>query len=381
MPVPFDPLISAAGFVSSLGGGPLPIEVADAMAEAAAGTWRPDDLQAWASTVIAEVTGAEAGWVTSGAVAGMTLAVAACIAGTARDAMDRLPQTEGLAADVLVQRGHRNAYDRAFRSAGARIVEVGFPFIEGVGLTYEWQLEAAFSERTAAVAHLALADSDGIALRRVCEIAASHGVPVIVDAAAELPPADNLHRYIDEGASLVAFSGGKAVRGPQSTGILAGRRDLIESVRLQTLDMDVDVEAWVAAGQGEPPHHGLGRGMKVGKEEIVGLVTALRLFVRRDLEAERQELRRWLEVVARCDPAHPTHIDEVAHYYPRLVVEVGRAARHVAEQLAAGPPTIVVPHAPLVRGEIVICAEAILPADRAVVVQALERCLQTVAAG
>ena len=294
MPRP-ERVISAAGFVTSLGGGTLPAVVREAIAEAASSTWRPDDLQAWAGEVIARVTGAESGWVTAGAAAGLTLGAAACIARTSPRDIEALPETEGLSAEIIVQRGHRNAYDRAFRTAGATIVEVGYPLNEGVGLTYEWQLEGAFSERTVAVGHLALADGEGIPLRRVCEIAAAHDVPVIVDAAAQLPPSSNLRRYIEDGAALVAFSGGKALRGPQASGVLAGRRELIESVRLQTLDMDVDVEAWVAREGIEPPHHGLGRSMKVGKEEIVGLVVALEQFVERDHDLEATELGEWLD--------------------------------------------------------------------------------------
>jgi L-seryl-tRNA(Ser) seleniumtransferase len=136
------------------------------MDEAAASTWSPDDLQAWASEAIAEATGAEAGWVTSGAAAGMTLAAAAAIARKQEQTMDALPNPDGVPAEIVIQRSHRNAYDRAFRTAGARIVEVGYPFIEGVGLTYEWQLEAALNDRTVAVGHLALADKDGIPLER-----------------------------------------------------------------------------------------------------------------------------------------------------------------------------------------------------------------------
>ena len=159
--------------------------------------------------------------------------------------MDALPDTNGMAAEIIVQRGHRNAYDRAFRTAGARIVEVGYPWIEGVGLTYEWQLEAAFSERTVAVGQLALADA-----RRRSAARASASSPrrtACPSSSTRRPscrPSSNLRRFVDEGAALVVFSGGKAVRGPQGSGVLAGRRELIESVRLQTLDMDVDVEAW-----------------------------------------------------------------------------------------------------------------------------------------
>lgn len=377
MPEPYIPvrrLISAAGFTTALGGGSLPEAVRRAMDEAAASTYRPDDLQAWASESIAAATGAESGWVTAGAAAAMTLAAAACIAGARRPEIDRLPATDGLAAEIVVQRGHRNAYDRAFRSAGARIVEVGYPHMEGVGLTYEWQLEDAFSERTVAVAHLALADEQGVPLERVCELAAARGVPVIVDAAAELPPVSNLRRFVEAGAALVAFSGGKAMRGPQGSGILAGRRDLIESVRLQTLDMDVDVAEWIAAEGGEPPHHGLGRSMKVGKEQIAGVVIALQEFVRRDHEAEANEHARWLEtlVPAAGRIGEPAVLRDL-HFYPRLVISgLGEeGARAAAARLAAATPSIVVPHAPLGRGEIVIAPEAIVDADRQVVEEAL----------
>jgi D-glucosaminate-6-phosphate ammonia-lyase len=370
--IPVPRVVSAAGFVTSLGGGALPETVRAAMDEAAASTWRPDDLQAWAGETIAELTGAEAGWVTTGAAAGMTLAAAACIAGTRLPALDALPTTDGMPAEIIVQRGHRNAYDRAFRTAGARIVEGGYPWIEGVGLTYEWQLEAAFSERTVAVGQLALADADGVPLRRVCELAAAHGVPVIVDAAAELPPSANLRRFVDEGAALVVYSGGKAIRGPQGSGVLAGRRDLIESVRLQTLDMDIDVEAWIAREASEPPHHGLGRSMKVGKEQIAGLAVALREFVARDHDAEAAEHGAWLESLRPLLGDRPSGVRCDAHFYPRLVIEAGRPeARTFAERLAASEPAIVVPHAPLARGELVVCPEAIAAADRPLVERAL----------
>ncbi|HEY3182417.1 MAG TPA: hypothetical protein VGJ77_06260 [Gaiellaceae bacterium] len=370
--IPVPGLISAAGYVTSLGGGALPEPVRAAIAEAAAGTWRPDDLQEWAGALIAEATGAEAGWVTAGGAAGLTLGAAACLAHHELSAIDALPDTSALPAEIIVQRGHRNAYDRAFRTAGARIVEVGYPLIEGVGRTYEWQIESAFSDRTVAVGHLALADADGVPLARVCELAAAHHVPVIVDAAAELPPSSNLRRFIDEGASLVAFSGGKAIRGPQGSGILAGRRDLIASVRLQTLDMDVDADAWSAREGSEPPHHGLGRSMKVGKEEIAGVAAALREFTRRDHEAEAMEYALWLESLLPSVSAWPAAVRTDLHFYPRLVVEAGRGhARRLAEALAAGAPAIVVPHAPLARGELVICPEAIVADQRGIVERAV----------
>lgn len=370
--IPVQRVVSAAGFVTSLGGGSLPAAVRAAMDEAAGSTWRPDDLQTWASGVIAGTTGAEAGWVTTGAAAAMTLGAAAVIAGRGQHAMDTLPETSDLATEIIIQRGHRNAYDRAFRTAGARIVEVGYPLIEGVGLTYEWQIEAAISERTVAIAHLALADSEGVTLRRVTEIAARHDLPVIVDAAAELPPSSNLRRFIEEGAALVAFSGGKAIRGPQGSGILAGRRDLIESVRLQTLDMDIDISAWIAREGSEPPHHGLGRSMKTGKEQIVGVVAALQEFVARDHDDEAAEHGRWLESLLSSVSRWSARVADDVHFYPRLVILVGREnARGAAERMAAHQPPIVVPHAPLARGELVIAPEGIAHEDRLHVEEAL----------
>lgn len=373
--IPVGNVISAAGFKSTLGGGTLPEVVRLAMLEASSSTYQPDRLQAWAGEVIAAATGSESGWITSGAAAAITMATAACIAGKGLAKMEGLPAPTEPRAEIIIQRGHRNAYDRAFRNAGAQLVEVGFPHTEGIGLTYEWQLEAAFTERTVAVAHVAIADDDGVPLERVCELASAHGVPVIVDAAAQLPPPSNLRRFVEAGAAVVAFSGGKAIRGPQGSGIFAGRRDLVESVRLQTLDMDVDVHRWVAAEGGEPPHHGMGRTMKVGNEQIVGAVVALQEFVRRDHEAERSDHRRWLEddllpaVAGLGDAAVRTDM----HFYPRLVVSGmgSELARARVTRLANGTPPVIVAHAPQARGEIVVLPEAVSVPERPLVQEAL----------
>jgi D-glucosaminate-6-phosphate ammonia-lyase len=368
--IPLAPIVSAAGFTTTLGGGAMCRAAQEATANAAASTWRIDDLQRWAGEEIARHTGAEAGWVTTGAAAALTLGTAACIAGSDRALSASLPHPRpGSRSEIVMQRGHRNAYDRVARTAGGTIVEVGYPWNEGVGLTYEWELEAGLSERTAAVLHTAVAEASGIPLERVCQIAAAHGVPVIVDAAAELPPAGNLRRFIAEGAALVAFSGGKALRGPQGSGVLAGRADLIAAVRLQTSDMDVDPAAWSEAEGGEPPHHGLGRSHKAGKEQIAGLVAALSDFAGRDHDAEADDLARWLESVRAELPADlGARVDRDAHFYPRLVVPLGEpGARAWARSLVAGERAVVVPHHPLSRGELVICPEAIGEADRELV--------------
>ena len=286
------PVINAAGTLTRLGGSRMAPAVLEAMAEASASFVHLDELQAGAGEEIARITGGEAGYVTNGAAAGLALATAACVAGMDVAAMDQLPDTAGLRNEVIVQRGHRNSYDHAIRMAGIRFVEVGYLGYPGAGGTMPWQVEAAITERTAAIA-CPVWDMPGcLSLPALAEIAHRHGLPVIVDAAAELPPRSNLRRFLEEGADLVVFSGGKAIGGPQASGILAGRADLIASVALQHQDMDVRTETWNKRGLLQDgsvagiPHQGFARAMKVGREEIAGLIVALRAFVAGSDEAD-----------------------------------------------------------------------------------------------
>jgi L-seryl-tRNA(Ser) seleniumtransferase len=292
--------INAAGLLTRLGGSLMPTEVLDAMTEAGGSFVDMAELQAAASAVIARHTGAEAGLVTSGAAAGLTLGAAACLAGLDAARMDRLPETDDIPNEVLMCRTHRTGYDHAIRAAGARIREVGFnDRATGAGVrdVEVWELEAAITPRTVAIAYMATPGSQP-PLADVAAMAHRHRLPVLVDAAAQLPPAENMRRFVANGADLVVFSGGKAIRGPQGTGILCGRRDLIGSAALQQLDLDVRPETWRPpeaylcrdALRGIP-HHGIGRGFKVSKEEIVGLLVALERFVTLDHAAEqaRQE--------------------------------------------------------------------------------------------
>ena len=218
-----------------------------AIDEAAQSNWRIDDLQAWAGGLIAEATGAEAGWVTSGAAAGLTLAAAACIAGTRLDAIDRLPEPGAVPAEIIVQRGHRNAYDRQLRNVGARLVEVGYPANEGIGQTLEWQLEAAFGERTVAVAHLACADHLGLPLERVCEHrprprrARCWSTPR--PSCRRARTCAGSRRPAPTPSASPAARRCAARRAPASW---RRRAAIAASVRLQVLDMDVDARAWRA---------------------------------------------------------------------------------------------------------------------------------------
>lgn len=292
-------VVNATGTKTRIGGTLIRDEAVEAMGRAAESFVRLSDLQAAASERIAEVTGADAGYVTNGASSALTLAAAACIADDDLGTMMRLPETDGIPDEIVMPRTHRNGYDHALRLAGAAIVDVGandYHLGSGSENTEPWEIADAIDEETVAVAYMQTPDSRP-PLPTVCEIAHEHDVPVIVDAAAELPPTRNLSKFFEQGADLVAFSGGKAIRGPQSSGILAGREHLIRSVARQHLDMHAADPAWEpperlvdADSMPGVPRQGIGRGMKVGKEEAVGLLAALDAFVEED---DDEVLREW----------------------------------------------------------------------------------------
>ena len=353
------PIINASGPSTRLSGGIMEPEVADAMREASQYCVDIAELQARASELIAEITGAEAGYVTSGAAAGLLLGTAACVTGPDPGKMNRLPDTEGMKNEVIMSRSQRNFYDHAIRSVGVRLVEVGIADrYSGAGVrdTEAWEIADAITERTAAVCYVAHPRSLP-PLEEVVEVAHAQGVPVIVDAAGQLPPQSNLQTFISQGADLVAFSGGKVIGGPQGSGILCGRRDLIMCVALQHLDMDVLKPQWsppeslidktVLPGA---PHHGIGRPCKVGKEQIVGLLTALERFDGGHLEARAEAWRdRMDELVAAAGEITGCRFtidtDSRPSEVPMAVLKLdesvaGKTALDVVLELQGGDPPI-----------------------------------------
>lgn len=289
-------VVNAAGTLTRLGGPPMRPEAVEAMREASRWSVSIEELQDRAGTHLAEVTGAEAGYVTCGAAAGLQLAAAACLAGLDIHRMERLPDSSGMPNRIIVQRCQRNAYDHALRAAGAILVEVGQLGNPEARPTAPWEIEAAIHPETAAVLWVDMQAPGAVSLEDTVTAAHRHRLPVIVDAAASLPPRENLKRFVAAGADLVAFSGGKALGGPQASGILVGRRDLIDSVALQHQDMDVWPETWMhrrrfleSGRLPGPPLQGVGRPLKVGKEEIAGLVAALRAYLKQDPAAWRRE--------------------------------------------------------------------------------------------
>jgi D-glucosaminate-6-phosphate ammonia-lyase len=371
-------VINASGTLTRLGGSRMAPEVLAAMTEAAASFVPIDALQARAGEIIAEITGAESGYVVTGAAAGLSLGVAACVAGFDVAAMDRLPDTTGLRNEVVVQRGHRNAYDHAIRAVGVRMVEVGYLGYPGAGGTYPWQIAEAINERTAAVACPILDTPGTVPLREVCAIAHERGVPVIVDAAAELPPRSNLRRFIEEGADLVVFSGGKAIGGPQASGILAGRADLIASVALQHQDMDVRDATWSRRGlltEGVlrgVPHQGFGRSMKVGREEIVGLLVALQRFVAGSDEEDLERMQRLLDPIeaALADVPGITVSRHVPRHKPvvslRVTIDAEDAAVQaygVVNRLLDGDPSIAIDQSYAEFGQLAVIPQGVTPEE------------------
>ena len=272
-----NPVINAAGSVTKYGGTRTRPEVLEVMTGAARIMVNVEELNRKAGEEIARLTGAEAGFVCSGAAGGLVLQAAACIAGKDPVKMRQLPDTTGMKDEFIIQNMHRFPYEQAYRAGGAKLVEIG-----DSRYSHPWELEGAIGENTAAVAFLCAPKTNrrAIPLEQVCEIAHSKGVPVVVDAASMLPPRENLKKFLADGADMVSFSGGKGIRGPQGTGILCGRADLIEA----------------AAAHANPAQF-LGRPMKVAKEEVIGLITALNMFLEEDEESEMQAYRALAEQV------------------------------------------------------------------------------------
>ncbi len=324
------PIIHMVGTTTRYGGTILRPEAQQAMEDAAGALVDLNELNVKAGEAIAKLLGAEAATITSGAAGALLLQAAAVIAGTDPVKISSLPDTDGMSNEIVMQRAHRMGYDQCYRAAGGKIVEVGFG-----GNTEDWQMEAAIGEKTAAVAHIVSPGNGGrgLGFEAVMDIAHRNGVPVIVDAASMLPPRANLFKFASAGADLVCYSGGKGIRGPQGTGILLGKADLVEAAR-----------------RNAAPNAAIGRAAKVSKEEIMGLIAAIDAFLQGDEDEEMATYRR------RCDGL-VDHLDEVpgvtamvehdnlVHIIPEAVVRfdaswTGRSPDEIVEALMNGPPPI-----------------------------------------
>jgi L-seryl-tRNA(Ser) seleniumtransferase len=333
------PVINAATTFTALGGSLMPEEVLDAMRDAAGSFVDMHELHLAAGKRLAEITRNEAAYVTSGCAAALILALLGIRSKGDPRVLSEFPGRNLAPSEVIMHAAHRIPYDAAVAMSGVTIRQIG-----NIQQTFDWELETAITDNTAAVLYVAGSHLPQVALPlpEVVRIAHSRGVPVIVDAAAQLPPVENLWRFTrDFGADVAVFSGGKALRGPQASGFMVGNPEIIEAAR-----------------QNGAPFQRWARAMKVGKEEIAGLLAAVERFVRLDhgaLHAQWQEtVDAWHEGLLEAEgiTLRPETHNEAGQPVPRLYIGMtrpGHAARAL-EALQTASPKIAV-HPDLRNGE------------------------------
>jgi L-seryl-tRNA(Ser) seleniumtransferase len=362
------PFINCKGTYTVLSGSQSLPEVKRAMEEASRHYVVIDELMEAVGGRLAELTKAEWGIVTAGCAAALSHATAACITGGDPEKLQRLPDLTGLPNEVVTPASSRNDYDQAIRALGARLVTVETP----------QALEAALSPRTAMIMVLSgpAAESGPLSTDAIVRIARKRAVPVLVDAAAEFLTIPSVH--LQRGANLVGYSGGKCLRGPQCAGMLLGDKSLVKA-------------AWLASA----PHHGLGRSMKVGKEEIVGMLAAVEMWIRRDHDREWRTWEGWLhQIAARVGkvPGVTTELVQPAGLVDRSpqlrvrwdVGKMGITDVDVEAHLRAGDPRIILADADADdagddggnRGSVTIVPYMMMPGDERVVADALFKLLR-----
>jgi len=320
------PVINGVGVVTHLGGSLMHPEVLRAMEDAARCFVPLTELQAKVGARIAELLGAEAAMVTSGCASAITMGTVACVAQGDPEKLKRLPDASGMKNEIVQQKTHRGGYEQQMLLTGAKIVWVE---------TKE-ELEKAINERTAMMFFYNEMEPEGkISRQEWIEVGKRRGVPTFNDAASDATPRERLFQYQKEGFDLVAFSGGKAIRGPQCSGILMGRKDLI-----------------AAARPGFNPYASIGRGMKVGKEELIGLLTAVERYLKADHDGEMKELEsRVAEIrdgLAGIEGVSTERYQPpIANHVPHVLVEwkesaLGLKTGDVTKKLLQGEPSIAV---------------------------------------
>ncbi len=318
-------VINATGTVTVLGGSLMPPEVVAAWAGAARHFVNLFDLQDKVGQRIAKLVGVEAALVTTGAAGAMQLATAAAVTRGDARLIKRLPDTAGMRNEVVLQKAHHSCYDNQLTAVGARLVEVETAA----------DVRRSVGERTALLFFMNVAEAEGrIKRAEWVELALRYKVPSLLDAAADVPPVGHLSEYNRSGFDLVAFSGGKALRGPNDTGLLLGRKELIEAAKRNT-----------------NPHCGtVGRALKVGKEDMVALLAAVERYVRTDHQAEWREWERRLGVIEEALKGVPTLrcervVPPIANHVPHLLLTWDEkrsklTPARLSRELAAGDPPI-----------------------------------------
>ncbi|OLD19184.1 MAG: selenocysteine synthase, partial [Acidobacteria bacterium 13_1_40CM_3_65_5] len=319
------PFINAAGTYTAMTASLMPPEVMEAIAYASKHYVMLDELHDKVGERIATLLRCEAAMVTSGAASALTLGTAAVLTGTDRQKIVDLPNLVDMKSEVIIQKSHRFGYDHAVRNCGVRLVEVD---------TRE-DLERAINQKTAMMIFYNNNNKEGrIQDEEFVRLGKKHAIPTLNDAAADVPPVENLWKYTGMGFDLVAFSGGKGLRGPQSAGLLLGRKDLIAAARLNA-----------------PPNgNTVGRGLKVNKEEMLGMLAAIELYLETDHEAENREFEKRAEEIRKSAAAVPgvkaeVFVPEVANHVPHVRISwdataAGMTAADAVKALRDGEPSI-----------------------------------------
>ena len=356
-------VINGNATLTRLGGSIMPPEVVAAMADASKHFIDIIELQNRVGEEIAKLTHNEAAYVSCGAAAALTLSTAACITGLDPTKREKLPHLDAsMKSEVIVHRHGRVGYDFAVRQVGITFVEIG----DENGTT-PGELEDAITEKTAAIFYFANPGREHlwVPYKAAIAIAKRHGVPLIVDAAAQLPPPENLWRFTHTGADLALFSGGKGLCGPQSSGLIVGNKSLIEAIAFNG-----------------PPHPFIGRGMKVGKEELVGLLAAVEWYVGQNHEALQQsyedQVTYYDEVFAgiRGVTVHRSFPSEAGQPMPRTEIRfdeahLGITRNEILRQLAEGEPSIDIAGAG--ANGVLINGQTLMPGEVEIIAQRLKQ--------
>jgi len=353
-------VINGYATLTRLGGSLMPSEVLEAMNQAAKHFVDVDELMIKVGEKIAQLTKNEAAYVSCGAAAGLAITTAACITGLDPAKRTQLPYTDGMKNEILIHRRNRNGYDYAIKQAGGKIVEFGSD------QTTPEDLEKAINDKTAAIFYFYNISNMGglVPVENGVEIARKHNIPVVVDAAAQIPPAENLWRFtVDMGADLSIFSGGKGLCGPQSAGLILGRKDLIEACMFNAC-----------------PRVSIGRGMKVGKEEMVGMLAAVKWYLSLDSKKLMQDYEDQVQyIIDECSKLPHTRArcsfpSEAGQPMPRAEIifdeqKLGVTRDKVLKELRDGEPCIELAAAG--TGSIFYNPQTIVPGEEKIIVKRL----------
>ena len=327
-----EPVINAGGPVTRFSGTrprPEAVQAMEAMSEPFV---ELNELIIAAGKRIAELVGVPAATITSGASGGLVLQTAAAMAKDNDDVIERLPIVDdGVPDELIIQRNHRFGYDHLYLTPGAKFVEVG----DRNGCTSD-EVANAINENTAAIIHLEspYSNTNVLPIETLVDIAHSNDLPLLCDAASRLPPRSNLTKFVEAGADLVSFSGGKGIRGPQASGILLGSEEWVEYARLNNA-----------------PRATVARAQKVSKETVVGLLAALEAFLETDEESENLRYRRMMQTIVdqviEIPGVEAEVVHDYDHYIPHAVLRLnddwrGPPKEEIGERMLNGPDRVMI---------------------------------------